>query len=398
MEWRGVIDRLGGRRVLAVDAALALGLAGIVLTETFTTCSCATTRDLAWTTAFMLSQTLPLTVRRTYPAGVMIVVGVSAAVYNLLNIQPQPFTEVLPLLLALYSASGYARQAHAIALGIITALVFAIANIPAVAGHQDFKEVALPFVLLAAAWVVGDNTRRRRRETELLQERAERAEREREERARVAALEERSRIAREIHDVVAHSVSVVAVQAGAASTVLPHDPGRAREALTTIEAVSKDTMRELRRLLGVLREPREGAALGPQPSLGRLDELVEHFRGAGLSVTVSREGVGEDLPPGLDLSAYRVIQEALTNTLKHSSAGAARVAIRDTGESLEVTVAEEGEAGEGLPARTDGDGHGLVGMRERVALFGGTLQVDPSDGRFTVRALFPYGGAAREDR
>ncbi len=253
------------------------------------------------------------------------------------------------------------------------------------------------FVLIAGAWILGDNTRYRRRQAELLEERAERAEREREEQARMAVLEERGRIAREIHDVVAHSVGVIAVQAGAGRRVVEQRPEQAQEALGAIEEVSRNAMTELRRLLVVLREPTDAASLVPQPGLVRVPELVEQVRRAGLAVELTEEGARPDLPPGLDLSAYRVVQEALTNTLRHAEASAATVRVRYAAGRLEIEVMDDGGR-TGAAASPNGQegGQGLVGMRERVAMFGGTLHAGSTSHGFQVRATFPLpaGGGA----
>ncbi len=238
--------------------------------------------------------------------------------------------------------------------------------------------------LLAGAWVVGDNLGTRRAYTSALEERAERLEREREAEAARARAEEQARIARELHDVIAHSVSVMVVQAAAANDVFDTRPERAREALRAIEASGRTALAEMRRLLGVVRA--DGAEYAPQPGIDRLDDLVEQVRAAGLAVAVSIEGAPRPLPAGVDLSAYRVVQEALTNTLKHANATRADVSLRYRDDELGVEVRDDGEpAGNG-----DGHGRGLIGMRERVTAFGGSLETGPKNtGGFAVSARFP---------
>jgi signal transduction histidine kinase len=390
-----LVQRLRSLNPLVVDTVLAVALAAITLIEEATElgCPCVSTADAWWTAFFMLTQTLPLAVRRRYPFVVFLAVGLSGILYNVLDIPPQPFSELFPILLAFYTVVAYGRRALAITSGAGTVVAMVVLNIPAVSGDQDFRDVITQFVLVAVAWFVGDNTRYRRRQAELLQERAERAEREREEHARLAALEERARIAREIHDVVAHSVSVIAIQAGAARTVVEEQPERAREALASIEEISRETMAELRRALGVLRATADDD-LAPQPGLDRIDDLLGQFRRTGLLVTLTRDGSPREVPSGLDLSAYRVVQEALTNTLKHAGATAALVSIRYGPDALEVTVTDEGGAadrprgnGSGPPGLAGGQG--LIGMRERVAMFGGTLEAGATTGGFAVRARFP---------
>jgi signal transduction histidine kinase len=195
--------------------------------------------------------------------------------------------------------------------------------------------------------------------------------------------EEQARIARELHDVIAHNVSVIVVQAAAADDVFDVDPARAREALRSIEATGREAMGELRRLLGGVRAADE--SYRPQPGLGRLDELVEQVRAGGLTVTVRVDGTPRPLAPGVDLSAFRIVQEALTNTLRHAAASRADVTVRYGPEAIDLEVRDDGIGG-GAPAR-DGSGHGLLGMRERAALTGGTLAAGPAPGGgFVVRA------------
>jgi signal transduction histidine kinase len=203
--------------------------------------------------------------------------------------------------------------------------------------------------------------------------------------ARAAVTQERARIARELHDVVAHSVSVMVVQAGAAEQVLPDELAPAREAMLAVQQTGREALVELRRLLGVLRE---GAvpSRGPQPGLAALDTLVEQVRDAGLDVALHVERNGETLAPGLDLAAYRIVQEALTNSLKHADANRADVTVRVTSSALELEIVDDGR-GAGEPAER---GHGLIGMRERALLYGGELEAGPGTGRgFTVRARLP---------
>ncbi|HXJ64930.1 MAG TPA: sensor histidine kinase, partial [Actinomycetota bacterium] len=290
------------------------------------------------------------------------------------------------------SVALYARRDRAlIALGILIVAEIVL-NIPPISGHQDFRDIVTSAAILLGGWVLGDSTRARRRRDELLRDRAERAERERAITAEKAALEERSRIAREMHDVVTHSVSVIAVQAGAARTVVHDHPDQAEEALRSIERISRETMTELRRSLGVLRESSSDADLAPQPGLGTLDDLVQQFRGTGLEVEASVEGDPQPVSPGLDLAAFRVVQEALTNTLKHAGPATAHVLVRFEPDALDVEVTDDGR-GPSPAANGDGaDGQGLAGMRERVAVYGGTLHTGAREGGgFEVRATFPLG-------
>jgi signal transduction histidine kinase len=242
-------------------------------------------------------------------------------------------------------------------------------------------------VLYGGSWAMGQALRERSRRSAELAERVQRAERDREERARQAVAEERTRIARELHDVVAHSISVVAVQTQAVRRRL--DPALRREIddLRAVEETTRQAMAEMRRLFGVLRAGDERASLVPQPGLDQLDRLIGETSAAGVPVSLAVEGRRPPLPPGLDLAAYRIVQEALTNVRKHASGGRVDVRLRFGEHDLDLAVDDTG----GRPADgPDGDGHGLVGMRERVALYGGTLEAGPrTDGGFGVRARLP---------
>jgi signal transduction histidine kinase len=378
---------------LFVDAAIALALFALTLIEMSTSsCDCSSA-DTSLTVMFMALGTLPLVLRRRYPFSVMLVIGASAIVYDVLQIPPDPYTAIFGLFLALYSVAAYARRDRALIAAGILVVAEIVLNIPPISGHQDFRDIVTSAAILGGGWLLGDSVRSRRRRDELLRERAERAEREREMSAEKAALEERSRIAREIHDVVTHSVSVIAVQAGAARTVVEDHPEQAVEALRSIERISRETMAELRRSLGVLRDPAGGADLAPQPGLGALDDLVAQFQGTGLVVETAVEGEPRPLPSGLDLAAYRVVQEALTNALKYAGPATARVVVRYEPSSLEVSVADDGAGPAAANANGDGPpsgGQGLAGMRERVAAYGGTLHAEAGEGGgFQVRATFP---------
>ena len=404
MDTRGAIGRrLAGLNPLVVDGALALGLAAVTLIELATSNECCpSTSDLRWSAVFMLAQTLPLAFRRRYPFEVFAVAGVSAIVYDVLSIPRDPSTAIFAQLLAVYSVSAYARRPLAIAAAVIVAVALVVLNVPPLADAEDFASLTTQVALIGGAWVVGRNTRYRRREAELLAERAERVERERQERDRIAALEERDRLAREIHDVIAHSVSVIAVQAGAARAIAEQRPDRAREALASIEEVSRDTMVELRRALGAVRAPGDAAALAPTPGLHVLEDLAGKVREAGVAVEIVREGDLGDVPASIDLSAYRIVQEALTNTIKHAGPTTAHVLVRSDANWLEVAVSDEGPR-PGARPDLDGDdaagipsgGHGLVGMRERVAMFGGTFEAGPAGAGFSVRARFPLRATER---
>jgi len=252
---------------------------------------------------------------------------------------------------------------------------------------SDYVAVA---VLYGGSWAVGQAIRDRTRRSEELAERAERAERDREEQARHAVAEERARIARELHDVIAHSISVITIQTQAVRRRLRVDQTREIEDLRAVEATGREAMAEMRRLFGVLRAEDERPSLAPQPGLDQLDRLIGETREAGVPVAVAVEGERVSLPPGLGLTAFRIIQEGLTNVRKHAPGGAAKVSLVFGECDLELVVENTGGP---APAAGNGHGYGLVGMSERVALYGGTLDARPSDGGFKLRARLPLLGS-----
>ncbi|WP_039933358.1 sensor histidine kinase [Streptomyces viridochromogenes] len=253
--------------------------------------------------------------------------------------------------------------------------------------------MTVPFAL---AWVLGDSIRTRRAYFAQLEERAARLEKEREAQSKVAVAAERARIARELHDVVAHNVSVMVVQADGAAYVLDAAPDQAKKALETISSTGRQALAEMRRLLGVLRtgEHQEAGEYVPQPDVQQIEDLVEQCRGHGLPVDFKVEGTPRPLPSGVELTAYRIVQEALTNTRKHGGPGAgASVRLVYFDDGLGLLVEDDGK---GAPHELyeeggfDGQGHGLIGMRERVGMVGGTLDAGPRPGGgFRISALLP---------
>ena len=244
-------------------------------------------------------------------------------------------------------------------------------------------------LLFSIAWLAGFAIGRKLEQASAAQERAERLEREQEAEARAAVAEERARIARELHDVVGHSVSVMTVQASAVRRRLNPDQEQEREALEIVEQTGREALAEMRRLVGVLRRPEEAPALAPQPSLEHLDRLVAQARESGLPVELRIEGEPTQLPPGVDLTAYRLVQEGLTNAIKHARASKADVVVRYGDGSVEVTVTDDGPGG----GDGGGGGHGLVGMRERVTVYGGELEAGPRpEGGYSLRARLPVQG------
>jgi signal transduction histidine kinase len=256
-----------------------------------------------------------------------------------------------------------------------------VTNLAAAAGPVGTLQKSVPFavvtlvVMLLVRRVVGDRERR-----------AQLAERERDVAAREAVVEERARIARELHDAIAHNVSMMVVQAGAERRTLDPESGTTHEVLATIEEIGRGALTEMRRLVGMLRSD-DADPLVPQPGLDDLSALIAQVRDAGLPVELHIDGEPRELPVGLELSAYRIVQEALTNALKHAGDARASVRVNYRPDSLELEIVDDGTGG---PSQASGGGHGLVGMRERVALYGGRFQADrgPSGG-FAIRVLLP---------
>jgi signal transduction histidine kinase len=277
------------------------------------------------------------------------------------------------------STDGH-KAAAGLAVGLVAVSVI-IERDPNL-GHADQSVL---YILGGGAWVAALDLQRRTRRTAELEEETARLERERVEREQAAVAEERRRIARDLHDVIAHSVSVMTVQAGAARLLLDEEPERARAPLLSVEETGRRALAEMRRLLGILRKDEREPALAPQPGLARLDNLIAQARTAGLPVELTVEGEPKTLPAGVDLTAYRIVQEALTNARKHADGAQTQVAVRYSRETLELEIKNDGEfAGE-----REG-GHGLVGMRERVALYGGELEAGPrAEGGFAVQVRLP---------
>jgi signal transduction histidine kinase len=339
-------------------------------------------------TLFALAWGLPLFTRRRFPvaapAATVVLVAVQAAIWE--HTVPYSLGAFLMVLIAV-SQFGLLGPTTA---GLAGAVLTAIAIVIVIVRDPNGSPGDLVFVsaIAAVAWLIGFAFHERNRRTVELTERAERAERARESEARAAAAEERARIAREMHDVVAHSLSVMVVQAEAAEAMLDSDPARARRPLAAVQETGRGALGELRRMLGVLREmAADGPALAPQPGLSGLDELVRQVREAGLPVSVRVEGKPRPLPPGIDLSAYRIVQEGLTNALKHAGPASAEVVVRYGPRDLELEVRDDGR---GRGSGSNGGGHGLLGMRERVALYGGELAAGPRPGGgFALTARLP---------
>lgn len=340
--------------------------------------------------ALLLGQTLPVAWRRRRPLLAWCVCGLAAAIWGIGEF-PDTVLDLGPLVVV-FSVAAHCRRRTATALGIATAALIGLSLL--VAGDAGAEDVSYNFLVFGVAWVLGENQRTRRAYTAELEDKAARLERSREEEAQRAVAQERARIAQELHDVVAHHVSTMVVQAEGGASVLDASPQQAAQAFEAISGAGRQAMADMRRVLGVLREGDGGAgARSPQPGLNAVGDLVEGVRRAGLPVELRVEGRPRPLAPGLDLSAYRIVQEALTNALRHARAGRATVTVRYAEDDLELEVADDGQGPPpGLAEGTGIDGHGLVGMRERVALFGGSLELGERDGGgFAVIAHLPTG-------
>jgi len=336
----------------------------------------------------VLLETLPLLLRRRYPLPVLaVVLPASIAAQFVVGVLP-PFA----LGLALYTVASHTERRVALRAGV-AALVTLVVLLLVRNGFDARESVVHLIIFASATWILGDNVRTKRAYYRELEERAERLEREREENIQHAAAEEQERIARELHDVIAHSVSVMVVQAAAANDIFERQPERAREALRSIEESGRSALTELRRLLGIVRTHERGR-LDPQPGLAALEELIEQVRATGLEVELELNGELGELPSGVDLSTYRIVQEALTNTLKHAQATHVRVRLGRRAHELAIEVADDGVG----PGKESTNGHGLIGMRERVALLGGTLETGPGEsGGFAVKVRFPLELASNDD-
>jgi signal transduction histidine kinase len=350
----------------------------------------------AWLVVTSLAICAPIAFRRRWPLPALLISSGGILVHILIG-WPEGALPLAVLLLT-YTVGAWCSPRQAIG-GLVA--ICATVTVLGLTGSPGLDTVGVFGVLaqFAAGWAIGVAFRNRRAASDSkVREAEERAEVARQSAARVLA-EERLRIAQELHDVVAHSMSVIAVQAGVGAHVLDDRPEQARVALEAISATSRGTLTELRRLLGVLRDSDGTRSPAPAPALGDLPSLVEDVRGVGVPVTLHVEGSADSIHPGIELSAYRVVQEALTNVIKHAgSPSRVDVLVGHRPGSLTIEVLDDGRGvsahpsgsavGDGLP----GSGHGLIGMRERVELWGGELSVGPAPGGgYRVKALLPYG-------
>jgi len=336
----------------------------------------------------VLLQTVPLVWRRKAPVVVLAVTTV--AMFLFLRLDYLPSFASLGFLVALYTVAAYRPSRVSIPAGLASGgAVLVILAIGAEPVEPD--AVIAECLIVGAAWSLGHGLRLRRGEVEGLEDRASRLERERGEWIREAVGQERRVIARELHDVVAHNVSVIVAQSGAAQRVFDDQPEDARATLGAIEHTGREALVEMRRLTGFLRTESEGSAMrSPQPGLNDLAVLVSQVGDAGVPVDLRVEGTPRPLPAGLDLSAFRIVQEALTNVLKHAGPARATVVVRYQDSQLELSVLDDGAGGGDRGARSPMPRYGQLGMQERVALFGGRLDIGPRrEGGYAVTASLP---------
>jgi signal transduction histidine kinase len=344
---------------------------------------------------------LPLFARRRFPFAAPAAYWLMATALTFVDGLLIPFIGSLGVVgLATAFLLGNLRDDMKAGIGlaiVFGCIVIVVSNIPGPQSASDLVFIPLRFVV---AWIAGYALRERaeqaeaaemratlaEREREAAEMRATLAEREREAAARIAVAEERARIARELHDIVAHAVSVMVLQVGAVRHKLAESLGEDRDGLERVERAGRTALAEMRRLLGAMRRDGDGVELGPQPGLDGLDSLVEDVSRAGLPVRLHVDGERLPIPRAIELSAYRIVQEGLTNSLKHACAGQADVTVRYRANELEVEVVDDGAG----PATSDGLGHGLVGIRERVKIYGGEMNAGAApEGGFVLSARLP---------
>lgn len=367
------------------DAALALGLGLLALVEIWAPLASATgSGSQVSSSVGVVVSSAALSQRRRWPLGSLCVF---LGVWVVLGVVAPPlvlfYGTLVPLVIVSYSVARYGSRDRArIGLAAVAALLVAVDL--TVVELQSPGEIVFHWTVVVGAWVVGAVAHSRESRAVEAEDRARAAE----EAARESALRERERIARELHDVIAHSVTTMVVQAGAAEQALD-DTDEVAAALGAIRSTGTEALRELRRMLDVLRLADEDASLVPQPGLSSLPTLLDQARASGLTVHLDEVGQPRPLPAGLDLTAYRIIQESLTNIRRHSGASKADVALTWMADALEIEVGDDGRG-----SLDSVLGHGLAGMRERAALYGGQVRTVSSPGAgFTVQARLPVGAS-----
>jgi signal transduction histidine kinase len=373
-----------------VDATIAVGLSALSLITVASGAEAAGGSDPLSITLLLL-ETLPLIVRRRWPIPVLAVTLAATAAHALL-VEGQIVNESLGALVALFTVAERYDRRVSVAAALVAAATFAAVIFAKSTGSQiavtGFLSTMLAVVVVLA---LGDWSHTRRRYAAAIEDNARLQEAEREERSRRALEDERERIARELHDIVTHHVSVIVIQAGAGLTALDRRPEQARGALEAIDRTSRAALTDMRRMFGIIGETTTGAeeARAPLPGLARLGELIEEVRAAGLPVELSMDGAQRPLEAGVELAGYRIIQEALTNALKHARGARARVRVGYEPRALDIDVTDQGGRGDRDLGGSGGGGRGLIGMRERVAVYGGDFDAGPTPTGFRVHARLP---------
>jgi len=368
-----------------LDIIIAGALGAVLTLEVLTESGFAGHRPLNLLLGLAFCATLLL--RRRYPlvplaAGLVVIELANLARPAVPNQLAETGAFLFGFVFAIYSAGRYATGRAVLGCALLVVAAIPLAGIEP-GDPVAFTDIAFFVMFLGGPFAGGRIVRRRVQRERVLEV-------ERDTRAAEAVAEERTRIARELHDVVSHAISVVVLQARGGRKLLADEPASAREAFDVIEQVSEQALTEMRRLLGLLRQDDEELVLAPQPSIARIDELVSGLKASGLPVEVTVEGAPAPLPPGVDVSAYRIVQEALTNALKHAGPARAHVYLRYNADDLELEILDDG-VGSG---NGGGSGHGLAGIRERVAVIGGEMDSGRRPGGgYAVRARLPLGSA-----
>jgi signal transduction histidine kinase len=337
---------------------------------------------------------LAVAVRRRWPLGGILVVLAAWTLGVVLDSRGglQGPTAVVPITLLFYGLGAFASERRSVWVLGLAVVVIAIDGLIA-GGRQASNLLPTEILGFLLPYAIGRTVRARAGRERTYREQSERLDAGRDESARKAAYEERARIARELHDVIAHSVSVMVIQAGGARLVMGSDPDRAEGALRSVERAGRDALAEMRRLLGVLESDADPRALAPQPGLADIQDLLARAGASGLATDLQIDGAPVTVSPALDLCAYRIVQEALTNAIKHAGPARAEVLVRWALGALELEISDDGRGP--APASSGSGGHGLVGMRERAVLHGGSVESGAGDGGgFIVRARLPLAREA----
>jgi signal transduction histidine kinase len=386
--------REGDMRTIDVLLALVLSIAALAVILGRPDDNADFRSDDVLGAVLALAQTVPLAFRRAAPLGVVIVISVALVVHSALGYEVMQAGTVSSLV-AVYGVASLTDTRTSVIGAAITAA--AIAGFYATnRGDWNAVDIAAVSATWAMAWLFGTFVRLRSEQAEAAGVRVASLEAEQEARAREAVADERARMARELHDIVGHALNLIVIQSGGAQRVLDTRPEVSREALASIEATGREALTEMERMLGVLRPASNGdAEAGPQAGLSQLDTLASHVSDAGIPVEVIVEGDRRDVPASVELSIYRIVQEALTNCLKHSGASRANVTLRYEPDAVEVEVVDNGH---GIGEARSNDyrgGRGQIGMRERVALFGGEIEMGPvTAGGYRVWARLPAVGSS----